>query len=68
MFIQTVRQKQIHQTLTSDYESASARAFPHPFDLCPAALVMLREELEHVLQALTDDITGVSGTGPETER
>lgn len=38
--------------------------FPHPPVLRPAALEMLTEELKHVLQALADDITGVSGTGP----
>lgn len=38
-----------------------APTFPHPSGLCTAALQVLREELGHLLQALSDDITGVSG-------
>lgn len=39
-----------------------ARTFAHAPVLCTAALEMLREELEHALQAPSDDITGISGT------
>lgn len=38
-----------------------ARTFAHAPVLCTAALEMLREELEHALQAPSDDITGISG-------
>lgn len=44
------------------------RTFSHPPGLSTTALKMLREELEHSLQAPSDDITGISGTRSASEQ
>ena len=49
-------------------DTSSCHTFAHPPAVGAAVLVMMRVHLKHVLQALTDDITGVSGTATGTTR